>query len=186
MMSPVCYSRSLFSLFFAVSPLFSARCFSLLFWRCGHQKPGFLRRREGSPLYFSSIISEISERRHRQRPELSSCSCLFTASGLQEFQSLAPDLFSPRARTRANASPRKSASPRTRTSRAAEVVPASWTPCFRGGDGGEEGEPICQTRTTRQRMPDGKPSNFGRSAAPVWRLAQLICHAYHKQLTVLS
>ena len=168
----------------AVSPLLSLAVFGCYFATMVRKKPGFLRRREGSPLYFCSIISEISERRHRQRPELSSCSCLFTASGLQEFQSLAPDLFSPRARTRASASPRKSATSesghrgRPRSCRHPD-------PRFRGGDEGEAGELICQTRTTRQRMPDGKPSNFGQSAAPVWRLAQLICNAYHKQLTVL-
>src|SRR5215472_3714836 len=181
MMSQVCCSRSLF---LAVLCCFSAvfrALFSLLFWRCGHQKPGFLRRREGSSLYFSSIISEISERRYRQRPELSSCSCLFSASGIQDFQSLAADLFLPRARTRAgvcrgNQQARESGHP--------ELAPGlnrgrprscrhPGPPPFRWGDEGEEGELICQTRTTRKRMPDGKPSNFQRSAAPVWRLAQL-------------
>jgi len=170
MMSQVCCSRSLF---LAVLCCFSAvfrALFSLLFWRCGHQKPGFLRRREGSSLYFSSIISEISERRHRQRPELSSCSCLFTASGLQEFQSLAPDLFSPRARTRARAYARKSASPRRQTSRAAEVVLASWTPLFAGATRERKGNsfvklvpPGSTCPMESHRISDGQPHEIGAS-----------------------
>src|SRR5215472_1859074 len=86
----------------AVSPLLSLAVFGCYFATMVRKKPGFLRRREGSPLYFCSIISEISERRHRQRPELSSCSCLFAASGLQNFNHLLLISFRPaRARTRA-------------------------------------------------------------------------------------
>ena len=177
---------------FAVSrcSLLFLRCFSRAVFRCYFgaaiiEKPGFLRRREGSPLYFSGIISEISERRHRQRPELPSCSCLFTASGLQEFQSLAPDLFSlSRAHARERFPKEVSKPPKVGIQGGRDRA-GVLDHRFRGGDEGEEAELIFLTRTTRKRMPDGKPSNFRRSAAPDWCFGKLICIAYHKQLTVL-
>src|SRR5262249_32286974 len=100
------------------------------------KESGFLRPREVMPLYFSSIISEISERRHRQRPELSSCSCLFAASGLQEFQSLAPDLFSPRARKRF---PEEVSKPPKAGIQGGQGRAGIRDRRFRGGDEGEEG-----------------------------------------------
>src|SRR5215469_4872715 len=186
MMSPVYCFRSLF---LAVLYRFSAvitRCFSLLFWWCSYERVRVSAAERGHAAVFFQ---------HYQRDQRTAASSTTRVVVLflpvcrictPEFQSLAPDLFSPRARTRASSSPRKSASPRKRASRAAKVVPASWTAAFAGATRERKGELICQTRITRQRMPDGKPSNFGRSAAPVWRLAQLICHAYDKQLTVLS
>jgi hypothetical protein len=81
---------------FAVSCCFPLLSHAVLRCYCGDtviKEPRFLRPRAGSPLYFFGIISEISERRRRQRPEFVVRSCLFAAFGLQEFQSLAPDLF---------------------------------------------------------------------------------------------
>ena len=48
-------------LFFAVLPLLSTAVLRCYFAAVGRNEPGFLRLREVLPLYFSGIISEISE-----------------------------------------------------------------------------------------------------------------------------
>jgi hypothetical protein len=51
-------------LFFAVSALLSLAVFRCYFGATARKKPEFLRPRAVVPLYFSGIISDISERRH--------------------------------------------------------------------------------------------------------------------------
>jgi hypothetical protein len=59
-------SRSLFS-------LLSAAVFRCYFAVASFKRPGFPRAREVSPLYFSSIISGISEHRHDRIERLRGC-----------------------------------------------------------------------------------------------------------------